>query len=285
MTGSLIGCPFDLVEVIAMKFSIITTCKSRLVHLRETLPSFMAQADAEVIVVDYDCPENTKDYVQANFPAVKVVAVQNQPRFQATRARNLGAAVATGEYLAFVDADIMLAPDFTARALLEPTNYGMFDFANDAKGTCVIPRHMFDECEGYDEVIFGYSQEDLELYLRLELAGYRAKILSKELIRKVLVHSNEMRTTYFDMGRKLAYARGKIYRDAKTYLLLISRRKELSREVRQAVWDKINQMLATETLFDGPHSLDIPLPVADAKNYLPNSLFSGALRFTIELKK
>jgi glycosyltransferase involved in cell wall biosynthesis len=274
-----------LEEVIAVKFSIITTCKGRLEHLRETLPSFVAQPEAEVIVVDYDCPEKTKEYVQANFPDVKIVAVDNQPKFRATHARNLGASVARGEYLAFIDADIQLAPDFTLNAALEPGHFGIFNFANDAKGTCIIPRVMFDDCEGYDEVIFGYSQEDLELYMRLDLAGYRISILPKELISKVLVHSNEMRTTYFDMGRKLAYARGKVYRDAKAYLLLISRRKELARDVRQAVWDKINQMLATPNLFDGSHSLDIPLPVADAKTYLPNSEFSGALRFTLELKK
>lgn len=254
-------------------------------HLRQTLPTYVAQPDAEVIVVDYDCPEKTKDYVRTNYPQVKIVEVENQPAFRATHARNLGAAIATGDYLAFIDADVALAPDFTQSIALEPGHFGIFNFANDVKGTCVIARPMFDDCEGYDEVIFGYSQEDLELYMRLDLAGYRISILPKELIATVLAHSNEMRTAYFDMGRKLAYARGKVYRDAKTYLLLMSRRKELTRDVRQAVWDKINQMLANENLFDGPHSLDIPLPIADAKTYLPNSIFSGALRLTIELKK
>lgn len=268
-----------------MKYSIITTCKGRLAHLVQTLPSYVMQADAEVIVVDYDCPESTKDYVKANYPHVKIVAVESQPSFRATHARNLGATIAEGEYLAFIDADISLAPDFTQKLSIEPGHFGMFNFANDVKGTCVIPRPMFDDCEGYDEVIFGYSQEDLELYMRLDLAGYRMSILPKELIAGVLAHSNEMRTAYFDMGRKLAYARGKVYRDAKSYLLLISRRKELARNIRQNIWDKINQMLANENLFDGAHSLDIQLPVADAKNYLPNSIFSGALRLTIELKK
>ena len=36
--------------------TFITTCRGRLAHLRETLPSFAAQPDAAVIVVDYRLP-------------------------------------------------------------------------------------------------------------------------------------------------------------------------------------------------------------------------------------
>ncbi len=39
----------------------------------------------------------------------------------------------------------------------------------------------------------------------------------------------------------------------------------------------------TINLFDGSHCLDIPLPVDDANTYLPNCIFSGVLRLTIEL--
>ena len=268
-----------------MKYSIITTCKNRLVHLRETLPTFVAQLDCEVVVVDYDCPEKTREYVREHFPQVKTVEVDDQPRFRATHARNLGAAVAQGDYLAFIDADVSLVPDFTRNLELEPNRFGIFNFVNDARGSCVVGRSMFEDVGGYDEVIFGYSQEDLELYMRLNLAGYRPSIMPQELVAKIEQHSNEMRTTYFDMGRKLAYARGKIYRDAKNFMLLIGRRKELPQDAREALWEKINQMLAAPNLFDGSHSLDIPLPVADGSTFLPGSLFSGAIRLTIDLRK
>jgi len=43
----------------APKFSIVTTCKGRLGNLQQSLPTFVAQAAAEVVVVDYDCPEST----------------------------------------------------------------------------------------------------------------------------------------------------------------------------------------------------------------------------------
>jgi hypothetical protein len=41
------------------RLSIVTTCKGRLHHLRRSLPGFLAQPDTQVIVVDYDCPEDT----------------------------------------------------------------------------------------------------------------------------------------------------------------------------------------------------------------------------------
>ena len=49
-------------------FSIVTTCKGRLEHLQRSLPSFAAQSGAEVVVVDYDCPDGTGIGLQRTFP-------------------------------------------------------------------------------------------------------------------------------------------------------------------------------------------------------------------------
>ncbi len=75
--------------------SIITTCKGRLAHLKESLPAMAAQPGAEVVVVDYDCPEATTAYVREHFPAVKVVKVEGRPHFNNWEARNIGATHAT----------------------------------------------------------------------------------------------------------------------------------------------------------------------------------------------
>ena len=253
--------------------------------MKESLPTFVAQLDAEVIVVDYDCPDKTKDFVAANFPTVKIVEVIDEPKFLVTKARNLGAAIATGEILAFIDADICLEQDFTKRLDLADKKFGIFTFANDVRGSCVVRRSNFTEVGGYDEVVFGYSQEDLEFYARLSLAGYAPEILEKELVSKIVHHANDQRVIYYDMGRKLSYTRGKIYRDAKNFLLLLSRRKELTFEVREALWFKINEMLTAPNLFDGTHSLDIPIPISEADEYLPNCKFSATIRIDINLQK
>ena len=44
---------------------IITTCMGRLAHLRQSLPSFTAQPDTSVVVVDYSCPERSGEWVES----------------------------------------------------------------------------------------------------------------------------------------------------------------------------------------------------------------------------
>ena len=56
-------------------FSLIVTCKGRLMHLRQTLPLFCALPDTEVILVDYGCPDGSGVWAAANFPAARVVRV------------------------------------------------------------------------------------------------------------------------------------------------------------------------------------------------------------------
>ena len=73
------------------RLSIVTSCKGRLKYLKQALPTFVAQTESEVVVVDYDCPEGTKEWVAANFSAVRLVNVTREPIFNASRARNLGA--------------------------------------------------------------------------------------------------------------------------------------------------------------------------------------------------
>ena len=104
-----------MTDAAAPLVSIVTTCKGRLHHLRRSLPNFLAQPDTEVIVVDYDCPDETAGVCAREFPAVRVVKVENAPRFNWARARNLGAAAARGTWIAFFDADIVMAPDFVRR--------------------------------------------------------------------------------------------------------------------------------------------------------------------------
>ena len=73
------------------RLSIVTTCKGRLHHLRESLPTFLAQPDCETIVVDFDCPDRTAEVVAREFPAARLVALKDEPHFDIDRARNAGA--------------------------------------------------------------------------------------------------------------------------------------------------------------------------------------------------
>src|SRR5665213_3378936 len=106
-------------------FSLVTTCKGRLEHLRFTLPYMLALGDCEVIVVDYDCPDHAGDWVRATHPGVRVVQVADQPLFNLAHARNLGIDAARAPWLMIVDADVIVAPELldVLRGLMQPGSY------------------------------------------------------------------------------------------------------------------------------------------------------------------
>lgn len=128
-------------------YAFITSCRGRLHHLKKTLPRLVAQSGAEVIVVDYNCPDGTAAFVAENFPAVKLVVERDAAFFNLSRARNMGAQAASGEVLIFVDADVLIAPDFTKRLATELPRGFVGGFSaptpkwNGIVGSCVVEKN------------------------------------------------------------------------------------------------------------------------------------------------
>jgi glycosyltransferase involved in cell wall biosynthesis len=183
------------------ELSIITTCKGRLAHLKQTLPAMVAQADTEVIVVDYACPEGTADWVAATFPQVRVVRIERAPFFNVARARNSGAAQAHGRWLCFVDADILLAADFAVRVRPLLQNDAFHVFANPQPavlGAVVCRPADFTAIGGYDDVIEGYGTEDRDLYLRLLAHGRRSEQLPGDIVQ-ALSHDRAASVRYYEL--------------------------------------------------------------------------------------
>jgi glycosyltransferase involved in cell wall biosynthesis len=180
--------------------AFITTCKGRLHHLRQTLPTMAAQRPEELIVVDYDCQDGTGAWVEANFPQAKVVrASQPDGGFNVGRARNLGAAAASSEWLFFVDADIGLAPNLTSamRREIEPGRFyrpllKRGAVTGQAYGTFCCRAEDFAAVEGFDEVIEGWGYEDRDLYERFGLLGLKQWLYSPELLR-IIAHEDDQR--------------------------------------------------------------------------------------------
>lgn len=90
-------------------FSVIIPTYNRLPLLREALDSVWAQTftDFEVIVVDDGSTDGTWEYLQGLGARVRAFRQENAGP---GAARNRGAAVATGEYLAFLDSDDLWFP-------------------------------------------------------------------------------------------------------------------------------------------------------------------------------
>jgi glycosyltransferase involved in cell wall biosynthesis len=196
-----------------MKFSIITTCKGRLAHLRQSLPRSIAQVDCETIVVDVDCPDGTAAAVARDFPLARVVTLQDGSFLNVARARNRGAAAATGEWLIFLDADILVATDFVTRLQPRLKPGTIFRFGpskgrvTGTNGSCILHRDDFAAVGGYDEAMECYGGEDNDFYFRVELLGLSVEMLDLGLIDAVVPHDDAARVRFTRYRSKVQHQR------------------------------------------------------------------------------
>ena len=184
----------------APTIAFVTVCRGRLHHLRESLPRMAAQQPSELIVVDYDCPDGTGAWVEANVPEATVVrGSQPDGGFNISRARNLGAAAATSEWLFFVDADILLGPRLghALRTGLQPGHFYQpaakaSNSGSQIYGSFACSAADFRAIGGYDEVIEGWGREDKDLYQRLQLHGVERAFYASTLL-SVIKHGDAER--------------------------------------------------------------------------------------------
>lgn len=168
--------------------SIIVPCKKRLKHLKATIKRFINQTykDKEVIIVDYNCPENTIGYVLRNHRQAKVIRADvGENDWNLSASRNLGYRHSQGEILLFLDADTLLNIDFLARTIIEKGTFitGNNYAPHEVCGCCMVWREDFEKVKGYNEAMQGWGSEDIDLYQRLQAIGLQQKMFNLDLIR------------------------------------------------------------------------------------------------------
>lgn len=176
--------------------SIITICKNRLPHLKQTLPLMLKQPNAEVIVVDYGCEQGTAAWVKEHHPAAKLVQVNDDPVFSIARARNIGAKNASHELLCFIDADVMIHFELGnwLGTNYEPNRFYLYPEEKkfDLCGFAIVGREHFFKVDGYDEAFRGWGAEDNDLYERLARAGLSESRIPRGSI-SAIPHGDELR--------------------------------------------------------------------------------------------
>ena len=193
-----------------MKVSVIVPTHNRAEALEKTLTYLREQVFAhpwEVVVVNNNCTDNTDEVVKAamtNFPVSLKLVHQTKPG--ASAARNAGANAAVGEYLIFIDNDILTSPDFIQRHYnnlekfpgawfvgnvhnlpeQEKTHFGKFRKSLEAVvgneivevtgitgQTTSMQRAQFMQLHGFDESFHVASGEDRELAMRAMESGIK----------------------------------------------------------------------------------------------------------------
>ena len=163
--------------------SIVTACMNRNENLLVALRSWLEFDEvSEVLIVDWssDSPVYLDIYkLGLNDPRVKVVRVENQPRWVLTYAFNIGFRLATYDTILKADADIILSRDFFDKNRLEQDTVITGDWRiaeeNQAhiNGFFYIRHSDLMKANGFNEFISSYGWDDDDLYGRLERVGVR----------------------------------------------------------------------------------------------------------------
>ncbi len=273
----------------APKFSIVTTCKGRLHNLKRSLPGFLKQESTEVIVVDYDCPDGTSDYVARVHPGARVVSVADKPRFNLPHARNLGAAQAGGEILIFLDADVVIAGHFVEYVGRHLHERSFAHFAppakNSLRGQSAVWRKDFAAIGGFDELMDGYGGEDLDFYMRLRLAGAKPLLLPPELALEVIEQTTEERELYRSPDLKRQFLRGQLYSLAKEMVMSAQASPVLALALRRKLMDQVDRKLGALYSGEGNFVLEVALPDKYKRGFLREWEFSRSISVKARRKK
>lgn len=200
-----------------MKFSVIIPLYNKAPYIRKALESVLAQtyADYELVIIDDGSTDGSAEIAEAILqdPASSPHRLIRQANSGVSAARNNGVAQASGDYIAFLDADDWWEPTYLERmaqliedypeaglyacnyiyykpgkthvALDIPTGYINYPKAYYESGampvtsiTAIIPRAVFDEMGGFRNHL--WMAEDFDLWIRIALA-YKMVFLDEPL--------------------------------------------------------------------------------------------------------
>ena len=120
MQSTGINAQHDKVEPSVSIIIVVWNAQKYVMECLETLERYLGDVHAEIIAVDNASTDGTPDLIVQRFPNVKLI--RNPGNFGFARANNIGIQHSTGEYLAFVNSDVVfiensLAPmlDYMAR--------------------------------------------------------------------------------------------------------------------------------------------------------------------------
>jgi glycosyltransferase involved in cell wall biosynthesis len=200
-------------EPLAPRLSVVIPIHNGADHLRKCLEALRASTRRpdEIVVVD-DSSTDDSAAIARSYDC-QLVQLQAGPRGPAT-ARNRGVRATSGDIIAFIDCDVVVHPDalrlmedqFVAHHDLSAV-FGSYDDAPTNRtlvsqyrnllhhyvhqvsrreassfwaGCGAIRREAFEAADGFDETYRWASIEDIELGLRLRVAGHRL-LLCREI--------------------------------------------------------------------------------------------------------
>jgi glycosyltransferase involved in cell wall biosynthesis len=223
------------------ELTYVTTCKGRLDHLKQSLPRVVAQGIGNIIVVDFDCPDGTAQWVKETFPTVQVIKIENQAKFLHAHTRNLGGNAAKTRWIAFFDADAMVDEHFFEK-VAETIQPGFFYIPDNPDGntwgSCFVEKSNFDRVGGFDEAVDHWGGVDMAFYNLLGFVGVPIAKYDGSLI-SAIKHDDQHRMKFTaEQDVEFALQMSVIYEQCKLDAMRIAggiMPLEVRRTLRQAV--------------------------------------------------
>jgi len=195
------------------QFSVVITCHNQAQFIAEAVTSALSQtfSDREVIIVDDASTDASAEILDKYESGIRLRKLQEN--VGANRARNLGAQIAIGDYLVFLDGDDLLLPwalEMYARILSHQqvpviiSNLRWFEGAapqvraeefpaeikfvsyetilskdrphRPSASALVVNRHSFREAQGWTDGMF--PMDDFDILVKLSSLGRAVQILS-----------------------------------------------------------------------------------------------------------
>ena len=217
-----------------MKISVIIPCFNAASTLRQQLDALAQQTVApwEVIIADNgstDLSKHTAKQYESRFPKLQIIDASTQRG--ASHARNMGAQAATGDYLAFCDADDVVDCEWVSALQRAFTKHNFvasrFDFTklNDTvinnpqskglqnfrvpfmpfAGGCGlgIRRSLHEAVSGFDENLL--YLEDADYCIRVQLLGESLTFLPDAVVH---IRNSSYQKRSFLLTRKASFCHG-----------------------------------------------------------------------------
>ncbi len=168
--------------------SLVTACMNRDHHLRRSLPHWLALPGIdEVVIVDWSNRTPLDDLAQLD-PRIRILRVEDEPRWVLPYAYNLGVARARGDLILKCDADCLPSPAVT-HLTPAPGHFYAGDWRSGApvvkkcvNGQCLFTRDQWSAVNGYSDLLRRYGHDDVDFYQRLVAAGHTRREITPDLL-------------------------------------------------------------------------------------------------------
>ena len=215
--------------------SLIVGNKNRTNHFVQTFPSMITiyGVQYELVIVDfhseddlnedlmYGMNEAFREIMSPYLSKVRYIRLDENLKYNARKAKNLGAKYAEGNILAFTDADVILGMNYFEHVKnVDPRKSFVATRIQDTRanypkrispeinyGNCLVSKIDFERIGGWDESIPYYGGDDDDFYHRLKLSGLK-EVNPKDSVdakQYSILHGDEHRLTHLeDTARRSA---------------------------------------------------------------------------------